>query len=87
MAIRRDDGYVIIADPGSDKPILEIASVQCVHCGGHWIPQPGSGKIRGFCMRCNGPICGPVCQECVPTDLLLENMEKGRPLNFRPIVG
>lgn len=87
MAIRRDDGYVIISDPGSDKPILEIASVQCVHCGGHWIPQPGSGKIRGFCMRCNGPICGPGCQECVPTDLLLENMEKGRPLNFRPIVG
>lgn len=42
-------------------------------------------KVRGFCLRCNGPICGPGCAECVPTEQLLENYEHYRPLDFRPI--
>lgn len=83
----RESGYLVVMDPGSDKPILETATVQCVHCGGHWVPQPGSGRVRGFCGRCNGPICGPCCQSCVPTEQLLENLERGRPLDYRPIRG
>lgn len=83
----RDAGLIIVSDPGADKPILEIGTVQCVHCGCHYPVRPGSGKIRGFCMRCNGPICGPGCAECVPTEQMLENIEKGRPLNYRPIIG
>lgn len=75
MPLRREPGCVTVCDPGSDKPILEAQTLQCVHCGGHWIPQPGSGRLRGFCMRCNGPICGPDCQECVPVEKLLEIME------------
>lgn len=83
----RENGMIVIADPGRDKPIWECKTLQCVHCGGHWIASPGSGKIRGFCMRCNGPICGPGCAECVPVEQMLENIEAGRPLGFRPIVG
>ena len=59
-------------------------TLQCVHCGGHWEVNPGSGKLRGFCLRCNGPFCGPGCANCVPTEQLLENMEQGRPHDFTP---
>ena len=80
----KEAGRIIICDPGTDKPLLEAGTAQCCHCGGHWVVRPGSGKIRGWCMRCNGPVCGPACAKCVPTEQLLENMEKGRPLDFVP---
>ena len=54
----------------------EVAiTLQCVHCGGHWTPIKGSGKMRGFCMKCNGPICGESCQECIPKEVQLLIME------------
>ena len=57
----------------------EVAcTVQCVHCGGHWIPVQFSGRVRGFCMLCKGPICGPGCQECVPYERQLEIREGTR---------
>lgn len=82
----REAGRFVLSDPGADKPLLEATTVQCVHCGGHYIPRPGSGNVRGFCMRCNGPVCGPGCAECVPVEVLLENYEKHRPLDFRPVM-
>lgn len=63
----------------------EIDMLQCVHCGGHFELRPGSGKVRGFCMRCNGPVCGPQCAECVPFEQFLENREAGKPDNHRPV--
>lgn len=85
--MRHDDGYVCISDPGSDTPILEAKTLQCCHCGGHWIPRPGSGTVRGFCTQCNGPVCGPDCAgKCVPVEQMLENIEAGRELDFRPTV-
>jgi hypothetical protein len=81
-----EHGLVTIADPGSDIPYLEQATTQCKHCGGHFPLRPGSKTIRGFCQRCNGFVCGPGCGECVPTEQLLENIEKGRELTFRPIM-
>ena len=54
-------------------------TVQCVHCGGHFLCSPGSGKIRGWCPRCNGYVCGPQCEECVPQELRLERMDAGIP--------
>lgn len=48
----------------------------CVHCGGHWVVQRGSGIARGFCMNCNGPYCGPGCQNCIPTEKMLETIER-----------
>jgi hypothetical protein len=86
MTLKRAAGYVTIIDPGSDKPIMEADTLQCVHCSQHWWPQPGSGIVRGLCYACNGPICGPGCAKCVPTEVLLENYEKGRELDYRPIV-
>ena len=44
-----------------------------------------AGKtMRGFCMNCNGPVCGPSCADCLPVEAYLENMEHGRDPNFRP---
>lgn len=79
-------GEVTISDPGADKPLFEAATLCCCHCGGHWLPQPGSGKERGWCRNCAGYVCGPGCVECVPVEVMLENIEQGRPLHFRPIL-
>jgi len=68
-----------------DGHAIELDCVQCVHCGTHFPIAPGSGKIRGFCGRCNGPVCGPRCAECVPIEQWLENREQGRPDDHRPV--
>ena len=78
MRTTRDNGLVTILDPGSDRPLLEVKMLKCVHCGGQYPCQPGSGKVRGFCMRCNGPVCGPGCAECVPEEMMLEIIEGTR---------
>lgn len=83
---KREYGTITVVDPGSDRPLLQASTLQCCHCGGHWWPQPGSGNLRGFCTSCMGPVCGPGCSACVPTEQLLENMEKGRDWTFRPII-
>lgn len=82
----RAKGFATFCDPGADRPLLELGTAQCCHCGGHFPIRPGSGTIRGFCQQCNGPVCGRSCEMCVPTEQLLENMEKGRAWDFRPIV-
>jgi len=59
-------------------------TLQCVHCQHTWIPIRGSGKERGFCMRCHGPTCGTKeCDRCVPFELKLELEEAG--LNWRAV--
>ena len=72
----RPAGYAVTTDP--ETKIVEEDTLQCVHCGCHWQVKPGSGIVRGFCGRCNGPICGEKCLECVPIERGLENMEAGR---------
>ena len=50
-------------------------TLQCVHCGKHWVPVKHSGRIRGFCRdKCFGPICGKrECMEkCVPYEKRLD---------------
>lgn len=100
-----EKGLITLLDPGADKPIVELAMEQCVHCGAQFPRKPVKKLIgqlyradhaaqmemegrtmRGWCMNCNGPLCGPGCAACVPTEQLLENYEKGRPLDFRPTV-
>lgn len=73
-----EHGLIIINNPDRDKPLAEIKTLQCVHCGSHFPVQPGSGKTRGFCLNCNGPVCGPSCAECVPIEKWLELMEGTR---------
>ena len=80
----RQAGVIIVSDPGSDV-IEEIATLQCVHCGMHFTIGHAPKKVRGMCLRCNGPICGPKCAgKCVPVEQMLENMEAGRPLDHYP---
>lgn len=78
---------VFITMPLDSDRVVTQDTVQCVHCGGHWIWQPGSGRRRGFCMRCNGFTCGAErCNACVPLEQWLENVEAGRPEDYRPII-
>ena len=73
----RPHGFVEIHDPDAPGGVIAGETLQCCHCGGHWIIQPGSGKVRGFCLRCNGPFCGPDCAECRPLEQQIEQMESG----------
>lgn len=78
-----EHGLAVIADPGADRPIREIPSTQCVHCGGHFpMPSFGSDPLskklrigRGFCRNCNGFICGEGCADCKPWERKLEEEE------------
>lgn len=74
-------GEITICDPGKDRPLEMIPTAQCCHCGGMWEIRPGSGRIRGWCTKCQGPVCGPGCAECVPHERQLDNMEAGLPAN------
>lgn len=38
--------------------------VRCGHCRTFYQPVPGSGKVRGWCLLHNGPLCG----ECPDVD-------------------
>ncbi len=82
----KEAGTITLIDPGADRPILEVGTLQCVHCGGHFQPRPGSGIERGFCMNCNGPVCGRSCEKCVPVEQYLWNMEHNQPDDFRPVI-
>ncbi len=55
-----------------------IASTrQCVHCGRHEVIRAGSGKKRGWCVKCTGFLCGrkPCLQNCVPYEARIEYEE------------
>lgn len=58
---------------------VKADGMQCGHCGGHWIVQPGSGIQRGFCLKCARVTCGGAeCErECVPYEKRLDLYEKG----------
>ena len=52
------------------------STLQCPHCGGHFLIVPGSGKRRTFCMRCHAITCGaPSCDPCIPLEARLEFKE------------
>jgi hypothetical protein len=67
------DGYVIIVAP--DAPTVERDTLQCVHCGKHWMVVKGSGRTRGFCMKCNGVHCGG--QQLLGVPSMGEGRERG----------
>jgi hypothetical protein len=56
----------------------EVAStIQCCHCGMHFVSKKGSGKQRGFCLCCHKITCGaPRCDVCIPFEKQLELMEQ-----------
>lgn len=57
----------------------QVASTkQCCHCGGHFIMKKGSGKLRGYCMKCHEITCGKIeCCKCIPFEKKLELVEFG----------
>ena len=69
----RKAGGVILIDG-----VCVADTVQCVHCGAHWIPVKGSGHVRGWCFKCAGPFCGPTCAACIPFEKRLADYEKGK---------
>lgn len=78
-SVRNPASNIIITDPYAPKQECDLK--QCVHCGGHWVFEKGSGKLRGFCQRCMGPTCGPNCVaarpgECKPQDKYLDELAK-----------
>ena len=46
----------------------EVATtLQCPHCGGHFVSRKGSGHRRTFCMNCMAVTCGNRdCDPCRP---------------------
>lgn len=80
----RPSGHIITTHPDTDRS-EQLDTVQCKHCGRHWIWKKGSGNVRGWCFQCNGFFCGPSCEVCVPQEVLLDNIEQGRDLKYRPI--
>lgn len=48
--------------------ISEADLLQCRHCQMTWRYVLGSGRKRGWCRHCNGPLCGkPSCMAaCLP---------------------
>ena len=65
----RPDATVIVTamDTGQSS---ERDTLMCVHCGKHWIVQPGCGRRRNYCTYHNGPLCGAeTCDYCQRMDV------------------
>ena len=64
-------GYIL------DGETVIAETLQCCHCGMHWVIQRGSGIERGFCLKCMGVSCGGApCWECHPYERQIEDMEE-----------
>lgn len=59
---------------------------QCCHCGAHHVYVKGSGKLRGYCGRCNGNFCGPKCETCKTQEQRCDAVEQGIRLDQLPVV-
>lgn len=83
-SVLRPSGTLHVFD--CDGPEQTFDTVQCCHCGRHWVYTPGSGRKRGFCLKCHAITCGSQkCDSCIPIEQQLENREQGRhPLAERP---
>ena len=58
---------VIITDIDGNEHHRECC--HCCHCGKIWVVKPGSGKKRGFCLKCMQPTCGKQeCDTCIPLE-------------------
>lgn len=76
-SVLRPHGVIIITDPALNREI-HMDAMSCVHCQELWVVVPGSGKTRGFCLKCMGPICGEKCAECTgPWEKRMERIEAG----------
>jgi hypothetical protein len=69
----REDGGIIIDG-------RQVAStLQCCHCGNHFVTVKGSGIIRGYCYACSDVTCGAVaCMTHYPFEKKLDDIESGK---------
>ncbi len=76
--VLRPHGVGILADPDLPHEV-QRDHLQCCHCQRVWVVEPGSGKKRGFCSKCNQVTCGAMeCETCIPFEKKLELYEKGK---------
>ena len=78
-------GVIVTAD--ASGRVIETDTLQCKHCGMHWQMIPGSGRIRGWCTKCNGPLCGEnqMCMViCYPMEKRLDDAERYGHLILEP---
>ena len=75
---KHTSGYVIITEP--DAPTIEGETLSCCHCQFTWIVKPGSGLKRGWCYKCNKPVCGKkkCLEKCAPWEMQMEIAEGKR---------
>ena len=67
----KPNGYILIDGQEAGH------TIRCVHCSRQFLSVRGSGKQRGYCMRCKGIECGrKECFECIPFEAKLEYYEK-----------
>ena len=74
---RRPDGGLFGWDEDRDGDNYR-ETMQCGHCGMHWIIVKGSGTKRGFCQKCSKATCGTKREcmvNCEPIEQGLERME------------
>lgn len=72
-------GYIEVV---GERSTVKYDSYLCCHCQKICTVVPGSGKKRGFCMKCMKPTCGgPNCHRCVPFEKRLEEMESKRSIH------
>ncbi len=81
----RSPSGVLIATPLDGSPESQQDVVHCVHCSRLWMWEKGSGRRRGFCLKCGGFTCGNAkCDVCVPKEQQIDNLEAGLPANHVP---
>lgn len=73
--MRNPHGYSVITY--DDGTVIEGDTAQCCHCGCHWVVQPGSGNVRGWCFKCGAVTCGSqACDRCLPLEKWFEEVER-----------
>ena len=73
---------ILTSTPHDGGPAVVRDIVRCVHCDYRWVWQPGSGRRRGFCTKCNGLVCGHAhCAQvgCHYWRNWIDNVSAGRP--------
>ena len=74
-APRRQTGALLSRLDGGRE--TEEPTLMCCHCQRIWVYRPGSGGARGWCRRCDQPVCGAAAcmSRCAPWEMRMERIE------------